>query len=143
MKISEYNPIENKLFQLIDYEGNPIGLEFPDLADDQVIKAFKEMLFARTADQMAVSFQRQGRMFTYPPNMGEEAIAVAAGMIIRENDWLVPSFRELGAWLAKGATLKEIFLYYIGNEEGNTFRGANHFLPFYLVEPYGIGGIFG
>ena len=39
------------------------------------------MLFARLADQMAVSYQRQGRMYTYPPILGQEAIQIAS----REN----------------------------------------------------------
>ena len=87
------------------------------------------MLFARVADEMAVSFQRQGRMYTYPPILGQEAIQIAAGMIIREDDWLVPAFREVGTMLAKGVLLKEIFLYYLGNEQGSNFTKANHVLP--------------
>jgi pyruvate dehydrogenase E1 component alpha subunit len=78
---------------------------------------------------MAVSYQRQGRMFTYPPNLGQEAIHIAAGMVIKEEDWLVPAFRELGAWLAKGVSLREIFLYFKGNEEGSQFAQANRMLP--------------
>jgi pyruvate dehydrogenase E1 component alpha subunit len=87
------------------------------------------MLFARTADEMAVSYQRQGRMYTYPPINGQEAIQVSAGLLIRENDWLAPAFRELAIMLAKKVTLKEIFLYYMGNEQGSKFEFANHVLP--------------
>lgn len=127
----EYPPAENKMLQLIDNDGNVIDPQkMPAIDTETVINAYRKMLFSRTADAMAISFQRQGRMYTYPPNNGQEAISVAAGMIIRENDWLVPAFRELATWLAKGATLKEVFLYYMGNEEGNTFRNAKHFLPF-------------
>ena len=42
-------------------------------------------------------------MFTYPPNLGQEAIAGAFGRVMRPEDWLVPAFRELGAWIQKGA----------------------------------------
>ena len=31
---------------------------------------------------------------------GQEAIAVAVGMVMRPDDWLVPAYRELGAYLA-------------------------------------------
>ena len=126
----DYKPIDNKLFQIIDNEGKLINPSyFPEISNDNLIKAYKSMLFARTADVMAVSFQRQGRMYTYPPNYGQEAISIAAGLLVREDDWLVPAFREMGAWLAKGATLKEIFLYFIGNEEGTVFINAKHMLP--------------
>jgi len=48
---------------------------------------------------------------------------------MRDEDWLVPAFREMGAYLAKGATLKEIFLYFMGHEDGSKFEKANHFIP--------------
>lgn len=146
MIFDDFEPGKNKTFRVIDNEGNTVNAQFmPDIPDDSIVKAYTSMLFARTADEMAVSYQRQGRMYTYPPNMGQEAIAVAAGMIMDESDWLVPAFRELGAWLAKGASLKEIFLYYIGNEESNNFKTANHMLPFaipigtQLLHATGIG----
>ncbi len=87
------------------------------------------MLYERTADEMAISYQRQGRMFTYTPNLGQEAIHIAAGMNIRREDWLVPAFREMGTLLAKGVTMKEMFLFYLGNEHGGSFQNAHHTLP--------------
>ncbi|MBB3185903.1 pyruvate dehydrogenase (acetyl-transferring) E1 component subunit alpha [Microbacter margulisiae] len=131
MIFDEFDPKEDKIFRLIDNEGQVLNASLmPDLDDEIIVKAYKEMLFARVADEMAVSYQRQGRMYTYPPNMGQEAIAVAAGLVIRHEDWLVPVFRELGTWLAKGVSLKEIFLYYMGNEAGSNFKNAHHVLPF-------------
>jgi pyruvate dehydrogenase E1 component alpha subunit len=87
------------------------------------------MLFERVADEMAVSYQRQGRMYTFPPNQGQEAIHIAAGMNMKEEDWLVPAFRELGVMLSRGVTMKEIFLYYNGNEQGSNFANAKKVLP--------------
>jgi pyruvate dehydrogenase E1 component alpha subunit len=146
LKFENYNPAEDKLFQLMDNTGGIITpSEMPDINEALAVKAYKDMLFSRTADAMAVSFQRQGRMYTYPSNYGQEAIAVATGLIMREDDWMVPAFRELAAWLAKGVTLKEIFLYYMGNEEGSAFKQAKHMLPFsvpissQLLHAVGIG----
>ncbi len=146
MIFDDYNPIENKLFQIIDNDGKVLHPELmPEIDNDTILKAYKSMLFARTADIMAVSFQRQGRMFTYPPNYGQEAIGVAAGMVMRENDWLIPAFREMSAWLAKGATLREMFLYFMGFEEGTVFKDAKNMLPMavpiasQLLHAVGIG----
>jgi pyruvate dehydrogenase E1 component alpha subunit len=127
---SEFSPLEDKMFQVMDNDGKIVHPEYmPEIDGQRLVKAYKDMLFARTADLMAVSYQRQGRMYTYPPNFGQEAIAGAMAVVMRENDWLVPAFRELGAWLAKGATLKEIFLYFMGYEEGTVFRNAKNILP--------------
>ena len=131
MIFNDFDPAENKMVQLIDNDGKVVDEQLmPEVDDELIIRAYKAMLFSRVADSMAVSYQRQGRMFTYPPNNGQEAISIAAGMMIRKDDWLVPAFRELGAWLAKGVTLKEIFLYYMGNEESCNFKNAEHMLPF-------------
>jgi pyruvate dehydrogenase E1 component alpha subunit len=128
--LDSHKPIDNKTYQVLDDNGALIDKGWKtSLKDDQIVKAYQDLLFERTADNMAVSYQRQGRMFTYPPNLGQEAIHIAAGMVMKREDWLVPAFRELGAWLAKGVKLSEIFLYFRGNEDGSRFREANRVLP--------------
>lgn len=127
---NDYNPIDKKQLQVIDTKGKVISKEYmPELNDKDYLKAYKDMLFARTADMQIVSYQRQGRIYTYPPNYGQEAISGALGKVMREDDWFVPAFREMGAWLAKGVSLKEIFLYFMGHEDGSRFKNANHILP--------------
>jgi len=142
----QYDPADDKMLQVIDNNGKVISKELmPDLSDDELIKLYKDMLLVRTLDHMIVSYQRQGRVYTYPPNYGQEAIGVAAGAVLRHEDWLVPAFREMGAWLAKGVTMKEIFMFNMGFEEGLNFKEANHVLPFsvpiasQLVHASGIG----
>jgi len=128
--LEKYKPLDNKMYQVMDNEGKVILKDWhPNLSPEQVKQAYQDLLFERTVDNMAVSYQRQGRMFTYPPNLGQEAIHIAAGMVIKEEDWFVPAFRELGAWLAKGVQLWEIFLYFKGSEDGSRFVGANRMLP--------------
>ena len=142
----EYQPLDYRQFRIMDDEGQIVNQDwFPDLNDAKIVEAYKFMHYARTVDLMAVSYQRQGRMFTYPPNLGQEAIGTAAGFVMRPEDWLIPAFRELSAWLLKGATLNDIFLYWGGNEEGSKFSGAPNFLPSsvpiasQLIHAVGIG----
>lgn len=126
----DFDPLEDKMLQVIDNEGNVVNKDLmPPLDEETIIEAYKQMLYERLADEMAVSYQRQGRMYTYTPNMGQEAIHIAAGMNMRRDDWMVPSFREVGVLLAKGVTMKEMFLFYLGNEHGGSFKDAYHVLP--------------
>lgn len=126
----EFNPLDDTILCIYDKQGKLVNKKWrPKLDDNQVLDAWKKMLFARTADMMAVSYQRQGRMFTYPPNFGQEAVSAPLGFLMKEDDWLVPAFREMGAWLAKGATLKEIFMDFMGYEEGGAFRNAKNMMP--------------
>jgi len=127
----KYDPLKDKMFQVMDDDGKIIDSALkPTLPDQEIVAAYKQMQFARTADLMAVSYQRQGRMYTYPPNLGQEAVAVAAGQIMRKEDWLIPAFREMAAYLSKGAKLSDLFLYWGGYENGSLFSGAPNFLPF-------------
>lgn len=126
----EYDPIKKKMFRIIDDEGNIVNKKWlPELSGEELQKAYWDMVFARTADLQIVNYQRQGRIYTYPPNYGQEAIALALGKVMRKNDWLVPAFREMAAYLAKGITLKELFLYFMGYEDGSRFENATHVLP--------------
>jgi pyruvate dehydrogenase E1 component alpha subunit len=141
-----FDPIKNKMFRIMDNEGKITAAKWmPELTDEQILKAYKDMLFARQADLMTVNYQRQGRIYTYPPNYGQEAISGAVAQVMREDDWLVPAFRELGAYLAKGATLQEMFMYFMGYEDGSLFKNAKNFVPIsvpiasQLVHAAGIG----
>ncbi len=142
----KYHPLDYQQFRIMDDKGKIVNQDwFPDLTDAKIVDAYKLMHYARTVDLMAVSYQRQGRLFTYPPNLGQEAIGTAAGFVMGETDWLIPAFRELSAWLLKGATLNDIFLFWGGSEEGSKFSGAKNFLPSsvpiasQLIHAVGIG----
>ena len=130
MLLDDFDPLHDDMVTVIGNDGAVVrnGWE-QQLSDEEVTDALKQMLFARQTDLMTVSYQRQGRMFTYPPNVGQEAIQVATGMLLRNDDWLVPAFRELGTWLAKGVTVKELFLFWRGHEEASRFENAPNTLP--------------
>lgn len=126
----EYDPLNDKMLQILNEDGKIINEKWkPDIPEARIVEGFRNMLFAREMDSMMLSYQRQGRMFTFPPNKGQEAVSIGAGLAMRKNDWLVPAFRELGAWIMKGADLKDIFLYWRGDEDGSQWRGAENILP--------------
>lgn len=125
-----YHPTKKKQLQILDEQGEVVNPdEMPEFSDERLIEAYKAMVFARVADLKAVSFQRQGRMYTYPPSHGQEAVAVGSGCVMQDEDWLVPAYRELGTYFQKGGTLNDILLYWGGREEGSTFPGAKNMLP--------------
>jgi pyruvate dehydrogenase E1 component alpha subunit len=103
------------------------------------------MQFVRVADLRMVSYQRQGRMYTYPPSLGQEAIHAGVGKLIRDEDWLIPAFRELGMWMLKGGRLRDHFLYWGGHEDGSKFSDAPRIYPIsvpittQLVHAVGVG----
>ena len=106
--------------QVLDDAGRVLdGAEVPDLDDQTLVEMYAQMRLARHFDQRAVSLQRQGRMGTYPPMAGQEGAQIASAHALSEEDWMFPSYREHGANLVKGLTLKETLLYWMGREDGN------------------------
>ncbi|MCL3780423.1 pyruvate dehydrogenase (acetyl-transferring) E1 component subunit alpha [Prolixibacteraceae bacterium JC049] len=125
-----YHPTKKELFQIMDNEGKVINKEwFPKIDDSTLLKAYKELVFARAADLMIVSYQRQGRIYTYPPGYGQEAVSEAVAVQMKKEDWVVPAFRELPLYLAKGASLKDVFKFYMGDEKGAGWSNAKNMLP--------------
>jgi len=128
--LAKYNPINSKIFNIIDDDGKVVNKQWlGSISDQELVKAYKFMQYVRTADEMCMSYQRQGRLYTFPPNLGQEAISTSTGYIMKDDDWLVPSYREVAAWILKGGSIKDIFLLWGGNEEGYLFSGAKNILP--------------
>ena len=130
MRLEDYNPLENKQFSILNSNGEIINEnDLPDFTEEELLYLYKTMLYTRVIDEKALSYQRQGRMLTYAPNTGQEAAQVGSAYAMKEEDWLVPAFRELGAWLVKGVPLKNIYLYWYGNEWGSYMPEGVRVLP--------------
>ena len=104
--------------RVLDEAGNVVG-DVPDVRDETLVEMYRQMRLARRFDQRAVSLQRQGRMGTYPPLSGQEGAQVGAAHALDGEDWLFPSYREHGASLVRGLSLKQTLLYWMGHESGN------------------------
>lgn len=126
----KYNPLEGKMFSILDKNGNVLDESLVlEIDNEKLIGMYKTMLLTRCADNKALQLQRQGRMLTYAPNTGQEAAQVGSAAAIEEKDWLVPAFRDLGAWLTKGMSLEKVYLYWFGNEMGSNLPENVKMLP--------------
>src|SRR5579872_4668013 len=109
--------------------GEPVGA-LPALANAaEVVALYRAMVLTRAFDAKAIALQRTGRLGTYASSLGQEAVAVGVAAAMQQNDVLLPSFREHGAQLWRGVTLKELFLYWGGDERGNDFAGPREDFP--------------
>ncbi len=105
--------------------------EFPDFARDpaNLVPLYRGMVLTRKFDEKAVALQRTGRLGTFASSLGQEAVGVGAASAMRSEDVLVPSFREQAAQFWRGVTLKELFLYWGGDERGSNFSGPREDFP--------------
>jgi 2-oxoisovalerate dehydrogenase E1 component alpha subunit len=89
---------------------------------DQLVHLYHNMVLTRVFDRAAIKLQRTGAMGTYPSCEGQEAIGAGVGFAMRENDLLVPYYRDIGTQIQRGTLLEEILLYWGGDERGSCFR---------------------
>jgi len=130
MFLENFDPLKDEMIQIMDKDGVVVRPDLmPELTDEEIVEIYKTMRFSRIIDEKTLQYQRQGRMLTYAPNLGQEATQVGSAFAIRQTDWVAPSFRELGVWLRKGAPLKNIFLYWFGNELGMKMPEEVRILP--------------
>src|SRR6266851_6068218 len=104
----------------------------PSFASDTalLVSFYRAMVLARAFDLKAVSLQRTGRLGTYAVGLGQEAVGVGIASAMRQEDVLLPSYRDNAALLWRGVKMEEILLYWGGDERGNNSSGPAHDFPY-------------
>lgn len=101
----------------------------PHLTEETILDLYRQILRVRTFDTKAINLQRTGKMGTYPSLLGQEAISVAIGHAMRQDDVLVPYYRDQGAQFQRGVAMADIFQYWGGDERGSDFTANAEDFP--------------
>jgi pyruvate dehydrogenase E1 component alpha subunit len=117
--------------QLLDPVGNLAG-ELPDFANNAVelLAMYRCMVQARVFDAKAVNLQRTGKLGTYPSCLGHEAVHVGVGAALRAEDVVFPVYREIGTKFWRGIEMKDVLLYWGGDERGTNYQNSPQDFPF-------------
>ncbi|MFT7184980.1 MAG: 2-oxoisovalerate dehydrogenase E1 component alpha subunit [Pseudohongiellaceae bacterium] len=94
-----------------------------------VLLAYKSMVLGRAFDKKAIALQRTGKLGTYPSILGQEAISTAIGLAMDKKDIFAPYYRDLIAQYLRGVSLKEMLLYWGGNEQGSNYQNCARDFP--------------
>ncbi|MFG2735820.1 pyruvate dehydrogenase (acetyl-transferring) E1 component subunit alpha [Streptomyces carpaticus] len=62
----------------------------------------RHLVLGRRYNQQATALTRQGRLAVYPSSTGQEACQIAAALVLADQDWLFPSYRDTLATVARG-----------------------------------------
>lgn len=89
----------------------------PRLGRELEVELYRAMVRTRLVDDRALKLQRQGRVGFHVGCLGEEACVVASAAAMRDQDWIVPCYRELGALLWRGFPLQTFFDNLYGNAD--------------------------
>jgi 2-oxoisovalerate dehydrogenase E1 component alpha subunit len=117
--------------QLLDPTGTPTG-PLPAFADNptELLAMYRVMVLARLFDIKAVNLQRTGKLGTYPACIGHEAVHVGVGAALRPEDVVFPVYREIGTKFWRGVEMKDVLLYWGGDERGTQYVNTPQDFPF-------------
>ena len=126
-KIPIDDPVET--LAILDPEGNVDQRLAPSIPDDLLLDLYRAMVLGRRFDERLLALQRQGRIGTFPPISGQEAAQLGAVAVLRDDDWLVPSFRETAAEIWRGRSLESVIMGNNGFSEAATIDPPGKTLP--------------
>ncbi|MGM0846129.1 MAG: pyruvate dehydrogenase (acetyl-transferring) E1 component subunit alpha [Bacillota bacterium] len=104
--------------RVIDNDGMLVGERDERITEEMSREFYRNMMRIRTFDKKSISLQRQGRIGTYAPFEGQEASQVGSAAALGRDDWMFPSYRDHGAAMTFGHSLRNILLFWKGRNEG-------------------------
>ena len=127
MQDSEFN-IET--IEALDTEGH-LQRPLPEGLDDRdkLVDLYQLMVLSRVFDRAAINLQRTGAMGTYPSCEGQEAIGTGIGFAMRDDDVLVPYYRDVATQVHRNVLMEEILLYWGGDERGQNYQRQSQDFP--------------
>ena len=114
---------------ILDSDGKLDRSLDPGVPPDTLKAMYRAMLLGRRLDERMVRLQRQGRVGTFAPIKGQEAAQIGSVFLLRPQDWMVPSFRETAAMIARGWPIEKILSLFAGQLEGGQPKPDQHDLP--------------
>ncbi|ERK59824.1 pyruvate dehydrogenase E1 component, alpha subunit [Gemella bergeri ATCC 700627] len=136
------------MYQVLNEDGEIVNPDlFPDVSDEKLVELMKVLIFGRTYDERVIILNRQGALGNYPPAGGQEASQLATTFALQDNDFLVPTYRDIPPLLLRGLTLEQAFLWYKGHIRSNQYpESITAFSPQVIVGgqmPHAAGVAFG
>jgi 2-oxoisovalerate dehydrogenase E1 component alpha subunit len=89
-----------------------------DLKDEDLREIYRHMVVTRKVDLEATALQRQGELAVYPPLIGQEAAQIGSGYALGDEDFVFPSYREVGVAVVRGIDLVDYMHFHRGTWHG-------------------------
>src|SRR5215472_6173736 len=116
-KPREISDLAYTLIRVLDDNGEAVGQWNPKLDAETLKRGLRLMMLTRAYDDRMYRAQRQGKTSFYMKCTGEEAVAIAQGMALAEDDMCFPSYRQQGLLLLRGYPLVDMMCQVYSNEK--------------------------
>lgn len=105
-------------YRVVDQDGKVVDPSFKaDLADDEVVKLYLNMLQISVMDLIMFDAQRQGRLSFYMVSAGEEALSVGSASALTLEDVIFCQYREQGVFMQRGFQLSDFMNQLFANRK--------------------------
>lgn len=119
-----------KTYQVLSNEGKVIIPDYKvTLTDAQIKESLHWMKLSRRLDQRMIKMQRQGRIYTFIENTGEEALQIATSLAMIKEDIFLPAFRSGATMIHLGMPIWQMITLWSGNEVGNRVPPNVNLMP--------------
>ncbi|WP_409263996.1 pyruvate dehydrogenase (acetyl-transferring) E1 component subunit alpha [Microbacterium aquimaris] len=85
-----------------------------DVDHEMLRGLYRDMALVRRTDAEGVALQRQGQLGLWAPCRGQEATQIGTARALRPEDFVFPSYRELGVGFVRGAQPSDVVLAWRG-----------------------------
>ena len=116
--IEKFDPLKGEMLRILHPDGRLEESLRPDLSDETIRKLYRDMVIIRVMDQGPWPPAPGPDGDLCPRSAARKRPRWEAAYALGKGDWVFPSFRETGVLYMRGVPLKNIFLYWMGNEEG-------------------------
>ncbi|MEM6288504.1 MAG: thiamine pyrophosphate-dependent enzyme, partial [Bacteroidota bacterium] len=118
----------------------PAPAATPTATPEVDLDLYRALRLPRAVEDKMLRLIRQNRISKWFSGYGQEAIAVGCAWALRDDDWLLPMHRNLGAWTTRGVPLRPLFCQLMGRQGGFT-KGRDRTFHFGLPERRLVGMI--
>ncbi|WP_267667042.1 thiamine pyrophosphate-dependent enzyme [Leuconostoc gelidum] len=120
--------------EIVDSE----SLQRAQLTEEDFINIMKRMLLSRQLDIRSTKLAKQGRFGFFAPTAGQEASQMASSYAFKDEDWLMPGYRDIPQIVVKGWPIWKAILWSRGHALGNVFtteegKPVNSWMPQIII----------
>ncbi len=112
---------------------------------EKMLDMYKRMIRIREFESVVVKLFQEGKIpGFFHPYIGEEAVAVGACAMLRQEDYITSTHRGHGHLIAKGARVDKMMAELYGKETGyNKGKGGSMHIADFSIGILGANGIVG
>ncbi len=116
--------------QLIDEHGVGVAQNgYVAPSNEKLLEGYAALVNGRRINEQCNALVRQGRLAVYPSSHGQEACQVAAALVLEENDWLFPTYRDSVSVMMRGVAPEDTMVLLRGDWHSGYDSQAHRVAP--------------